>query len=352
MVIIEPFEYQKITAFKERVQIISKVNEIVDAINNGDIGIQEDEVITLIENKLLNYYTKAEVDDAIASIDLSDFYTKSETNGMLSLKRDISDSYNKTEVDTKDTALGNRIDSCEDSISDLETNKQDVLTPVAPIEIDENKNLSINNQDVIINGKSHSSFFKIKAGQLGSQELRIVYDDSDTSDYMLVYSRGVNFRKGRGKVDSSYIKGAITLDDNNSFSKPMLNLSVAKTSSTTTNQKIISIMPIEINTTSESWGFAGCVSAPSSQAGHLGGIFFKLSDSGGTIIIGKALMSNKIFTDFDYGIKINSSKISIINSNNENEIAIVKDFPTGKNLSDTVTFQDLVDLGLIKAPTS
>lgn len=28
------------------------------------------------------------------------------------------------------------------------------------------------------------------------------------------------------------------------------------------------------------------------------------------------------------------------------------DFPTGKNLTDTVTFQDLVDLGLIKAPTS
>lgn len=138
MVIIEPFEYQKITAFKERVQIISKVNEIVDAINNGDIGIQEDEVITLIENELLNYYTKAEVDDAIASIDLSDFYTKSETNGMLSLKRDISDSYNKTEVDSKDTALGNRIDACENSISMLIDDKQDVLTPLDPILIDNN----------------------------------------------------------------------------------------------------------------------------------------------------------------------------------------------------------------------
>lgn len=30
----------------------------------------------------------------------------------------------------------------------------------------------------------------------------------------------------------------------------------------------------------------------------------------------------------------------------------IPDFPTGKNLTDTVTFQDLVDLGLIKAPTS
>ena len=34
------------------------------------------------------------------------------------------------------------------------------------------------------------------------------------------------------------------------------------------------------------------------------------------------------------------------------KFVVKPNFPSGKNLTDTVTFQDLVDLGLIKAPTS
>lgn len=36
MVTIQPFEYEKITAFKERVQIANKVNEIIDYLNEGE----------------------------------------------------------------------------------------------------------------------------------------------------------------------------------------------------------------------------------------------------------------------------------------------------------------------------
>ena len=36
MVIIQPFDYEKITAFKERVQIVNKVNEIIEYLNEGE----------------------------------------------------------------------------------------------------------------------------------------------------------------------------------------------------------------------------------------------------------------------------------------------------------------------------
>lgn len=36
MVIIQPFEYEKTTAFKERVQIVNKVNEIIEYLNVGE----------------------------------------------------------------------------------------------------------------------------------------------------------------------------------------------------------------------------------------------------------------------------------------------------------------------------
>lgn len=68
---------------------------------------------------LTNYYTKSEVDNLIASIDLSDYYTKSEINAT------FTNYYTKTETD---------------SVLAL---KQDKLTAISPIIIDEN-NISLN----------------------------------------------------------------------------------------------------------------------------------------------------------------------------------------------------------------
>lgn len=121
---------------------IAFANEIKDNVYT------EEQVRDYVTSVLLNYYTKEEVDEAIAAIDLSDFYTKSETDGMLALKRNIADSYNKTETDNllnlkrdiSDSYSKTEIDTKEDNISDridyLEENKQNILTPISPIVLD------------------------------------------------------------------------------------------------------------------------------------------------------------------------------------------------------------------------
>lgn len=73
MVRVEPFIYQKITAFKERVQMVNKINEIVESLNGV---FDENQVKEYVANELLNYYTKEEVDTAIADIDFSPYATK------------------------------------------------------------------------------------------------------------------------------------------------------------------------------------------------------------------------------------------------------------------------------------
>lgn len=50
MVIIQPFEYEKTTAFKERVQIANKVNEIINLFNELDIERYNNRLVA-VENK-------------------------------------------------------------------------------------------------------------------------------------------------------------------------------------------------------------------------------------------------------------------------------------------------------------
>ena len=323
-----------------------------------DNAYTEEEVREYVTSVLLNYYTKEEVDEAISSIDLSDFYTKSETDGMLALKRNIadsytksetdgmltlkrniSDSYDKTEIDAKDTVLGNRIDS-----------KQDILIPVAPIEIDENNNIFVDNQKVLINGKDHAPYFKIRSN-LSGQELRIVYDYSTNSNYITLHSNGVLFRKTNGSDNSYVTRGGISITDHTSISLPVISLSANTGGSGTSSTKIREYVCVRDSSTNL-WCLSGLISAPTSTAGKANGLFLRYGNSGETMILGTLLMANRVFTTFSNGIKITSNSVDIISNGIESPIATVKDFPTGKNLTDTVTFQDLVDLGLIKAPTS
>ena len=55
---IQPFQYVKATAFKERVDIINKLNEIVDVINQGGTTPTD---ITIISKD--GYYTMVISDD-------------------------------------------------------------------------------------------------------------------------------------------------------------------------------------------------------------------------------------------------------------------------------------------------
>lgn len=106
MVRVEPFVYQKITAFKERVQMVNKINEIIESLNGV---FDENQVKEYVANELLNYYTKEEVDDAIDSIDLSPYATNVRVDNEVET---INDRVDK-EVET----LNNKIDLKQNILS-------------------------------------------------------------------------------------------------------------------------------------------------------------------------------------------------------------------------------------------
>lgn len=117
MVNVEPFIFQKVTAFKERLQMVDKINEIIEAVNTSLLS--PDEIRQMIENELTDYYDKAEIDQMFSTIDFSPYYTK-------------------TEVDAITDAIEDRVQTNEDDIATLETAKQDVLTAGTNIDITNN----------------------------------------------------------------------------------------------------------------------------------------------------------------------------------------------------------------------
>lgn len=124
MVNVEPFIFQKVTAFKERLQMVDKINEIVDAVNTSLLS--PDEIRQMIENELSDYYDKAEIDQMFSTIDFSPYYTKTEVNAIIS------------RVDGDVDAVEGRLNTAEGDIATLETDKQDVLTAGKNIDINNN----------------------------------------------------------------------------------------------------------------------------------------------------------------------------------------------------------------------
>lgn len=124
MVNVEPFIFQKVTAFKERLQMVDKINEIVEAVNTSLLS--PDEIRQMIETELTDYYDKAEIDQMFSTIDFSPYYTKTEVNTIVD------------RIDGDVDAVEGRLDTAEDDIDALETSKQDVLTAGTNIDITNN----------------------------------------------------------------------------------------------------------------------------------------------------------------------------------------------------------------------
>lgn len=137
MVRIQPIFYEKVTAFKERMQLLEKINEIIDDINNNSYTKEQ------IDKIFEDYFTKDEIMDIFGNLDLTEYYTKTEINTLLA-NLDLSDYYNKTDVNnlllgyyTKpEINLMNQ--DVNNSISSLRTSKQDVLTAGDNITIADN----------------------------------------------------------------------------------------------------------------------------------------------------------------------------------------------------------------------
>lgn len=148
MVRVEPFVYQMVTAFKERIQMVSKINEIIDLVNE-DVSIEE--VRAVVTEMLSDYYDKEEIDEMFDSIDFSPYYTKTEVNAIVDRIDDDVDAVEgrMTTAEGDIDALEGRMDTAEDDIDavegrmttaegdidNLETGKQNVLTAGDGIDI-------------------------------------------------------------------------------------------------------------------------------------------------------------------------------------------------------------------------
>lgn len=137
MVKVEPFVYQKMTAFRERIQMVDKINEMIEVLNEG--GVDPEEVRAIVTEELSNYYDKAEIDDMFENIDFSPYYTKTEVNTIVER---IDGDVDAVEGDVD--ALEGRMDTAEGDIDNLETNKQNNLTV--------GQGLSLTNDEIDLSG--------------------------------------------------------------------------------------------------------------------------------------------------------------------------------------------------------
>lgn len=165
MVTIEPFFYQKTTAFKERLQMINKINEIIEKINSGDVGITEEEVREIITTELSNYYTKEEVDDAIGSIDLSPYATITYVDNEID-SIDLTPYATNVRVNNEVETINDRIDNEVETLDDKIDTKQDIISVTTPLDLVNNeislkdfRKISTNEYNLIVHNEFASMTF-------------------------------------------------------------------------------------------------------------------------------------------------------------------------------------------------
>ena len=349
---IEPFIYQKTTAFKERVQIISKVNEIIESVNNS---MTEEGIRQLIDSKLLNYYTKEEVDDALENIDLSSYYTKTETDNIVTnINSDISEVNTIAEQNQSDiVTINGNIDNIE---TELDT-KQTKLIATSPITIDENTNeIGIDtssfydNTKLIINGQQLGYRFGVVVNASYPLYFGTSKIGSATNQNIIQIESGANigFKYGNGSNNYPEYNGIIASSKINSGTYNKNCRSIALGTSTKDNYNISSDRlymthaGVGSGYTPTTWGLID------NDNHH--GILLKPNGTKYTFIGKSHLISNSEFY-FDSGLLIDSSipEIYFASNNTLKPILTLGVMPSGKVITDTVTFQDLIEMGLIRS---
>lgn len=334
MVTVEPFFYQKTTAFKERVQMINKINEIIESLNGV---FDEEQVKEYVANELLNYYTKEEVDDAIDSIDLSPYATKTYVD-------DAIDS-----IDLSPYATNERVDDEVETLDDKIDTKQDIVSAVSPIGISNNE-ISIDSSKIIESATDLDTSFYIKA--TASKPLKICDSDPTTGSNKMVLMflnsaikfidvTNGNYSKVYGNIFGNKISsGALATTRYLSISSP----SKSNETSPTITVSFINI-PRKTNIGVDIDKVIGL------QSGDLYSGFVILG--GGNEIgefIGLSSYASGNNVTRKRGLLIDYRGLNYIVEGTEYKILNKVDMPTGKTVTDTVTFQDLIDMGFVNSP--
>lgn len=118
MSMLEPFRHIWSTAFKERVQLADKVNEIIDVLNNGDWGI--DEKVSELENKVSELDIKTtELDTTVHSMGEIVDNVDSDITSLYQSIEEVTDDINS--IQESESGFDDRITTIENNIESLES---------------------------------------------------------------------------------------------------------------------------------------------------------------------------------------------------------------------------------------
>ena len=313
--------------------MINKINEIIEKINSGDIGLTEDQVREIITTELSDYYTKEEVDDAIDDIDLTPYATKTYVDDAID-SIDLTPYATNERVTNEVETLDNKID---EEVQNLDSEK---------IDIHKENNLTDSNDTIYTLKKAIKLF-------------------NPTSDYGV--GRGFLFNGKYGSTDnpsyglikfcaSSGNKGAFVIETGSRLSNNSLEVlptGGSSASAITISDSISYDGGYPIGLTISQGGTAFVIGKSSNNLClfYYGSPNTKLIISENRIFIGTTPNNGKnSITD---GLKYNAAtkKLYYVKSSVENEITSMANMPTGKTVTDTVTFQDLIDMGFVNSPS-
>lgn len=180
MVTIQPFQYEKTTAFKERVQIANKVNEIINLFNEldieGKINVFNEE-IAIINGKI------TEINNALNEVNAAVNTVEGYNNRLVTVEN------KNTEQDSKITAIENK-NSEQDTKININTSDLDNI---------KNKSFDFESGKKTFKSNSHTDILgtytnKTVTCLMGGKWVRVYYNDSSNSNQIMLLT--VNGQKG------------------------------------------------------------------------------------------------------------------------------------------------------------
>lgn len=215
MVDIEPYQYQKATNIKEHNDLVAKINEIVDVINNTNL-----DTITPKISKLEEDVSEITAKDSVQDNNISTLNTKT-----AKLEQDVSginttDSLQWIDIESVKTDIGTitpKITKLEQDVTDINSTDAIQNTNIANLKTkDSEHDTRLGTIDTEINGinKTLVSDVAILTGTTsGNVKVRIGREDApsiDSNDYNIQKPTSVELVQGSAPA---MVKAQITLSD-------------------------------------------------------------------------------------------------------------------------------------------
>ena len=215
MVNVEPYEYQRKTNLKEHNDLVAKINEIVDVVNQTNM-----ETITPRIDKLEQDVSVITANDTVQDSDISSLKTKT-----AKLEQDVSginatDSLQWNDIETVKTDIGTinpkiaKLEQDVTAIKDIDSSQSNDIKSIKDKNIEQDNTLATHTTEITGLTKSLvSDIALINGTTTGNMKVRIGREDApsiDSNDYNIQKPTSVELVQGSAPA---MVKAQITLSD-------------------------------------------------------------------------------------------------------------------------------------------